>query len=851
MAARRWITGTLRPDAPESGLASVSQIRGNLLVIVDEADAGREAQVHQLAEQAALALSSARIRILVVARSTQWWRALVERGRGLTSDLYQRALHVELPPLVDPTDRRRAFESATHAFAHVLPLIPGLQDKDWGAIANSIETPDLAGDEYTARIAVQAQAMYALLAAQPGTASLVEAVKATRQGSAASEASSEGTTQPKSSSAHPAGDGSVHTHGFGDRPAETDLLDRHSLVDAVADLLVPKDWRPDSDRPRQNLDSTGPSVVALEGPWGSGKTTMMRLIESEIARRNPAPPSEGTARRWWQRRGYGRHLSALAAYRLLRPPFGGAPHLTPAKSHRGKEAGEPVQPAPSSVVAAHFTPWAHQTRDQIWAGLTRAVVEATEPALGERKRARERYWLQRNRARLDCRHLRRTMLRRMLSPLLRVAVFALLAPAVAQLVKGGQTYTIADHHFTAVQLALGLPLLFLTLGVLHSLGRLLFGRARSFLSGEILDGPVLSGPLAPGAEAGTDGSLRDPYYNARSGYLYLVQHDMRELLASLQDTGHELVVFIDDLDRCSPSATADVFEAINLFLSGALQQPTPAGHQAASVLCRFVLGLDPIVVAAHLDRAYADLATAKALQTHQDPSWGWTFLRKLIQLPVTLPSVAHTSVATALAGLLGVVAENATPDSTPTRAVPAGTAAPPDRTGTLGATPSAAALPTAEERQLTYQVERDSHTRALEAHPTIRERIEQRLCAQNDVSIREAKRLLTIWQFYLRVLARKGKGVNQLSVAEALHLVILAEITARWPALQPSLRRSIEGVNGLERLAQSAEDDIAWARARTRVGLDDAKHTQACQSLRALLAAYDGKAVAELARKIS
>jgi hypothetical protein len=152
---------------------------------------------------------------------------------------------------------------------------------------------------------------------------------------------------------------------------------------------------------------------------------------------------------------------------------------------------------------------------------------------------------------------------------------------------------------------------------------------------------------------------------------------------------------------------------------------------------------------------------------------------------------------------------------------------------------------------LTYQVERDSHTRALEAHPTIRERIEQRLCAQNDVSIREAKRLLTIWQFYLRVLARKGKGVNQLSVAEALHLVILAEITARWPALQPSLRRSIEGVNGLERLAQSAEDDIAWARARTRVGLDDAKHTQACQSLRALLAAYDGKAVAELARKIS
>ncbi|WP_190094145.1 P-loop NTPase fold protein [Streptomyces melanogenes] len=850
MAARHWTTGTLKPDAPESSLAAVSQIRGNLLVIVDEADAGRENQVHQLTQQAAVALPSARIRILVVARSTQWWRALAERGRDETGVLYQSALHVELLPAEDPAERRQVFEAATRAFARVLPRIPGLEDKPWDTIVNGIETPDLAGDEYMAMISVQAQAMFALLAAHPGTASLVEALKPARSGSAAREVSSESSTGRDPSAALPDGEGSVHTHGFGDRPAETDLLNRQPLVAAVTDLLVPSDWRSGSDRPRQSLDSTGPSVVALEGPWGSGKTTMMWLIESEIARRKPAPPAEGTTRRRWRRRGSGRHLSALAAYRLLRPPRSGAPHRTPAPSRRWRGKGAPERPAPSSVVTAHFTPWSHQTRDQIWAGLTRAVVEATEPALGEKKRARERYWLQRNRARLDCRQLRRAMLRRMLSPLLRVAVFALLAPAIAQLVKGGQNYTVAGHDFTAVQLALGLPLVLLALGILHSLGRLLAGRARSFLNGQLLDGPVLSGPLAPGSDASTDGTLHDPYYNARSGYLYLVQHDMRELLAGLQDTGHELVVFIDDLDRCSPSATADVFEAINLFLSGALQVRTSAGYRAASVRCRFVLGLDPVVVAAHLDRAYADLATSKALQTHQDPSWGWTFLRKLVQLPVTLPSVAHTSVATALEGLLGAVTESTAPHTTPTGAAPSGTAAAPPGKATSGATPPPNGLPTAELR-LTYQAERDSYARALEAHPAIRERLEQRLCAQNDVSLREAKRVLTIWQFYLRVLAHKGKGVDQLNVAEALHLVVLAEITARWPALQPNLRRSVDGVTGLERLAQNTDDDIAWARARTRIGLDDAKHTQACGSLRKLLTTYDGKAVAGLAHKIS
>ncbi|HET8682309.1 MAG TPA: P-loop NTPase fold protein [Micromonosporaceae bacterium] len=63
---------------------------------------------------------------------------------------------------------------------------------------------------------------------------------------------------------------------------------------------------------------------------------------------------------------------------------------------------------------------------------------------------------------------------------------------------------------------------------------------------------MLSGALAqPAAERPEP--LRDPLHHARSGYLYLYQHDIKKLLEEAGDRGYRLIVFIDDLDRCGPS----------------------------------------------------------------------------------------------------------------------------------------------------------------------------------------------------------------------------------------------------------------------------------------------------------
>ncbi|MEX1651597.1 P-loop NTPase fold protein [Streptomyces pseudovenezuelae] len=638
--------------------------------------------------------------------------------------------------------------------------------------------------------------------------------------------------------------GAVHFRGFADRPAGSDLLDRMALVFAVADLLTPTEASSSSTNGLISEDGTGPSVVAIEGPWGSGKSTIMQLIEKEvIARQQDAIPAPVSRWQRWKKRAHKwlprlrrRNLPVRSAIRLLlsqRQPDG--------NSQGGMWPLLRATPSPAAgprtVVTVRFNPWAYQTSDQIWAGLSHEIVEASRGAQGTVGRAREAYWLRRNAERLDRHHMRRTVGRRLLSPLLRLGAFALVIPVVAQLAKSDRVNIWSGHSFNAALLALGIPLFILLTGIVHTILRFLLGRAYSFLPAEILDGPVLSGAFATSASA-SDSALRDPYYNARSGYLYLIQHDISDLLDTIWSSGRELIVFIDDLDRCSARATAEVFEAINLFLSGTLHS-VHRRVEPDAVPCRFVLGLDSSVVAAHLDRAYSDLASTQGQAGHQDPSWGWTFLRKLIQLPVTLPPIARHSLEAAMSNLLGPVDQSPKLHASPTS---------PSTSSTAAADPPPVNTTPAE--QSAPQPELESQVLALETHPGVRDRLQGRLSAQHHLSMREAKRLLTVWQFYLRVLAYKEGTIQALSVQDAMHLITLAEIAARWPALQGALTNRADGETGLAVLTPHTGDDVEWAKALRRTGMDSAAHHDACADLRTLLANSDGPAVADLAQRL-
>jgi KAP-like P-loop domain-containing protein len=117
----------------------------------------------------------------------------------------------------------------------------------------------------------------------------------------------------------------------------------------------------------------------------------------------------------------------------------------------------------------------------------------------------------------------------------------------------------------------------------------------------------------------------DPNYASRLGFLEFVQSDVTNVLDLIATDERPLVVFVDDLDRCSSNTISGVIEAINLFLAGEYKN------------CIFILGLDPAIVAAHIESTYKDMAQTLAIQRDDMPGLGWSFLDKFVQLPLLLP----------------------------------------------------------------------------------------------------------------------------------------------------------------------------------------------------------------------
>jgi WD40 repeat protein len=616
--------------------------------------------------------------------------------------------------------------------------------------------------------------------------------------------------------------GPVTVWGLSDAATAEDVLDRQRLADAIADQL-------DRSARTAPAERAGPLVVSIEGPWGSGKTTLMKLVRRRLAEQRAlaSPPQDAT-----------RPLAVRDALRLIRRyPNTDRPPVQP-----------PGGTAPRGIVTVWFNPWMHQSGEQVWAGLAHEIIEAVSGALYPTERARQRYWFTRNLARTDRYGLRQALHRRVVSPLLGVALAAIVAQLALALAQFNKPFNVLGHTITATTVALAVTASFLLAGLAHTAARYLWSSAAHHLPAEIFYRPVTDRTIAGGATPENDAST-DPLRRARAGALYMYQHDIADVIGDLSVLGYDLVVFVDDIDRCRPSASVEVFEAVNLFLSGVASRSGPQTH--------FVIGLDPQVVARHLDQLYegtlnpADpgLDQPQAPTHGDDPSPGWAFLRKLIQLPVIVPQVPDSGIER----FVDQVTMPATPPIAtprPTAAVPtqavsmpqAGVPTPTSRsprTATTSAPPTPA-VPTTPVDTIAW--------RTMERHPDVRATLVRRLTAQPDRSLREAKRLINVWQLYARLSSRPDPGAQPTdAIKRAQHLIVLAEIVTRWPALQRPLHQRINNQRGLQILADCAENDEDWSNAVQQLNIHPGRHHDALNNLRSLLREHDGPAIARLA----
>jgi tetratricopeptide (TPR) repeat protein len=354
-----------------------------------------------------------------------------------------------------------------------------------------------------------------------------------------------------------------------------------------------------------------PLTIGIKAPWGAGKTSLMKMIqhildgeaavteENESARRNRGDEPVLTLRAMLKNLSNLKKLKEAAAIKIVKP--------TP--SEVGKRYG--IDPR----ITVWFNAWKYQTSEQIWAGLAHCIISQVTARM--KPAERELFWLRLHARRVDTNKVRLQVYE---------FTFKYIAPAV-----------LAGLFITLVAAFL---LQFLSLGIAK--GTALIGFLTS-LAGGVWKASQKLGESASGAFRDL---VREPDYEGKLGFLYLVESDIRDVLELVANGKSPLVIFVDDLDRCVPHKVAEVVEAINLSLCG--DYPN----------CIFVLGMEPGMVAAALEVANKEVIEKAKQLSLLDSSvpLGWRFMEKIVQLPISIPPPTAAGVRGYTASLTGIAA---------------------------------------------------------------------------------------------------------------------------------------------------------------------------------------------------
>ena len=284
-----------------------------------------------------------------------------------------------------------------------------------------------------------------------------------------------------------------------------------------------------------------------------------------------------------------------------------------------------LKPTQIAYPTVWFNAWKFQSSEQVWAGLAHEIISQLVAQLPTAL-DREKFWLTLQLRRLDTAAVLRDLRGAAIE---RIAGYVFSWATLGALVIAGGVVGLALVALNGwLELALGWGDSGLLTAAGGIIGGLLTQAARAL-------GDLRKTPL--------DGAytkyVRQPDYERQRGTLAQVEEDIRVVFDLLVEEKRPAVVFIDDMDRCSPGKVAEVMEAVNLFLSGDF----PKAY--------FVIGMDAQVVAASMDVAYRELTEKLAFVARGYGSLGWYFMDKFIQLPFVIPTLTDSQRAAFLGQL--------------------------------------------------------------------------------------------------------------------------------------------------------------------------------------------------------
>jgi hypothetical protein len=550
----------------------------------------------------------------------------------------------------------------------------------------------------------------------------------------------------------------------------------------------------------QHPETKPPLTIGIKGPWGAGKTSLMRMIRDRLE----WPGLDGSSD---ELRAI--HLTKQTAKRVAAPSKGSPPQgpedlrevtnaavlkkIRAGDSHeairqRAGSNGIPVKLRAELGAAGAstprdenrwrptvwFNPWMYQTGEQVWAGLAYEIITQVTERMSRGEQ--EHFWLHLNLKRVDEQAVRRKIYGLVLNRGVRWMISGL-----GVLLAGIVVLALGYVGWPGVLLtALGPATALAGIGV--SAWTVLGSKASAGLSELIQPATGMGRVVGQQMATAYEEVVENPDYRTQSGLLYLVHSDIQRVLDLVATPERPLVIFVDDLDRCSPGTVVQVIEAINVFVAGAYPNSI------------FVIAMEPEMVAAHVEAVYGDLVQ-KLEQTSgtttQAFDLGWRFLEKIVQLPLALPAMEPARTTALFESLFpSEVAPAVTPENAPSdvgdgRAVEEALegASLSAAVGIAGDLPPDAAT-------------RDAVRRVIERRLTIEEPEVQevilyaaRFLRRNP---REIKRFVNLFRFFTMIYAERR--LENLPTPASLHEVAkLAVVGIRWPGLLSALAMPVGG----------------------------------------------------------
>ncbi len=364
----------------------------------------------------------------------------------------------------------------------------------------------------------------------------------------------------------------TRTHFLADHATYEDLLGYHPYAMGIASFV-------------KDTDTTLPLTIAIDGAWGKGKSSLMKMLRNELDPNRPKNDAVLPQIGWFKQIWTTLITPLVIIWTLI-------------KSSIALRANIPADTGERRYATVFINAWRHGKGTQLKAKIVSDILAAMTARFGPD------FLLRLQMKRLDR--------------------IGLLESATKSLLTN--------------MIVLGLVLIF-SAGLIASLwfnldttllpeGWLAFLKTEKEATSAftvVLNALLFAWKHKPSLKL--DDYLHAPDYLKLAGSDAEIETDFRRILAALEERNCHLALFIDDLDRCAPNECAAVVEALNTFFGS-------EGHK-----CLFILDMHREMVASSLDVAYKSLVdkiNANDLLKDQRP-FGRRFLEKIVQFVVALP----------------------------------------------------------------------------------------------------------------------------------------------------------------------------------------------------------------------